>query len=898
MSFWLRYILRSLARGRRRVFFALICISVGVGSVVALQTATLTVQNALTSNVRAANGGDVSVSSDATPLSSRDLAVFRRLQRQGRITQWTAIYGLHATSVGDNHRLVPFDMQVVSPSYPIGGQPTFVSPANATVAGLLQHPGDVLVTSVLADEMGIGLGSRVFVHTIGGRGLHATVRGILAETSFEHAAVMTVHQRDAARLSTAPPHYASVYVNTPDSVGIGASLRNRFPVANVQTVQEALNAARQQVHDFQQFMLLVGLMALLVAGIGILNAMQSMLAFRRLEIAMLKAIGFRHWTLYGLFGGEALLIGLLGGVSGTILGAITSKLITDALAKALAIQVDFKLDPGTLLGGVALGVGATLVFSVLPIVRAAAFRPLELLREGQEVAARGVPQTAGLLVLVLLLFAALAAAIMGNLMLAAEFVGAVFLAFGILTGAFSVLVGFMGRLGPPKSMPISVGILVLLLAASVLAIVRAPAVAALLVLASILWTATVVLPTAWLLPLLIAARSLSRRRTRTSITLVAFLVGVLAMSITLTVALGLRGQINTALASAGSTNLVALTGPADEPTVAATTRRLPGIQSSSVFTVIQTVPTAINGRSVASVLGPVPNGSAADDSREPFLLSGVNGIDLGSGQQPSGVDLVSGRMLGRQDAGTAHAMVRSALEDPPWNLRLGNHVTLSETGTSNRTTIQVIGFYRRPRLRRGFGSFFTAPIFSDRPLTVALGGTDTQWVTNYTVTQSKLTSDATQLQAAVPGALVINIGDLTAVVDTILNELLNLLAVITALALGAGLAVVGNGVALSMLERRREIALFKAVGFSPRNVLQFVLVENALAGTLAGAVSVLMVVVTLGLISHFALTRAIGFDPVIAVLVLLGATVLAVTTAYLAARTAVRVRPLEALRNE
>jgi putative ABC transport system permease protein len=318
MSFWLRYILRSLARGRRRVFFALICISVGVGSVVALQTATLTVQNALTSNVRAANGGDVSVSSDATPLSSRDLAVFRRLQRQGRITQWTAIYGLHATSVGDNHRLVPFDMQVVSPSYPIGGQPTFVSPANATVAGLLQHPGDVLVTSVLADEMGIGLGSRVFVHTIGGRGLHATVRGILAETSFEHAAVMTVHQRDAARLSTAPPHYASVYVNTPDSVGIGASLRNRFPVANVQTVQEALNAARQQVHDFQQFMLLVGLMALLVAGIGILNAMQSMLAFRRLEIAMLKAIGFRHWTLYGLFGGEALLTGLLGGVSGTI----------------------------------------------------------------------------------------------------------------------------------------------------------------------------------------------------------------------------------------------------------------------------------------------------------------------------------------------------------------------------------------------------------------------------------------------------------------------------------------------------------------------------------------------------------------------------------------------------
>jgi putative ABC transport system permease protein len=898
VTFWLRYIVRSLNRGRRRVFFALICISVGVGSVVALQTATLTVQNALTSNVRAANGGDISVSSDATPLSSRDLGVFRRLQSQGRVTRWTAIYSLHATSVGDNHRLVPFDLQVVSPSYPIGGQPTFVSPGNATVSGLLQHSGDVLVTSVLADEMGIGLGSRIFVHTIGGRGLHATVRGILAETSFEHSAVMTVHQRDAARLSTAPPHYSSVYVNTSDSVGVGTLLRSRFPVANVQTVQEALDAARQQVHDFQQFMLLVGLMALLVAGIGILNAMQSMLAFRRLEIAMLKAIGFRHWTLYGLFGGEALLIGLLGGVSGTVLGALASKLITNALAKALAIQVDFKLDPGTLLGGVALGVGATLVFAILPIVRAAAFRPLELLREGQETVARGLPQTMWLLALVLLLFGALAAAIMGDVVLAAEFVGGAFIAFGILTAAFSVIVAFVGRLGPPKSMPIGVGILVLLVAGSVLTIVRAPALAALLVLVSILWAATVLLPAAWLLPLLIAARALSRRRTRTSITLVAFLVGVLAMSITLTVALGLRGQINTALASAGSTNLVAVTGPADEPAVAATTRHLPGIQASSVITVIQTAPTAINGRSVSSVLGAVPNVAANSDAREPFQLSGVNGIDLRLGQLPTGVDLVSGRMLGPQDAGTANAIVRSSLLDAPWSLRVGDHVTLSETGTSNRKTVQVIGFYRRPRSRRGFGSFFTAPIFSDRALTVALGGSDTQWVTSYTVTQSKLTSDATRLQAAVPGALVINIGDLTAVVDTILNELLNLLAVITALALGAGLAVVGNGVALSMLERRREIALFKAVGFGPRNVLQFVLVENALAGTLAGAVSVLMVVVTLGLISHFALTRAIGFDPVIAVLVLLGATVLAVTTAYLAARTAVRVRPLEALRNE
>jgi ABC-type antimicrobial peptide transport system permease subunit len=67
---------------------------------------------------------------------------------------------------------------------------------------------------------------------------------------------------------------------------------------------------------------------------------------------------------------------------------------------------------------------------------------------------------------------------------------------------------------------------------------------------------------------------------------------------------------------------------------------------------------------------------------------------------------------------------------------------------------------------------------------------------------------------------------------------------------------------------------------------------------MAGAVSVLVVAIALGILSHFALQQAIGFDPWLAILVLVVATALAVATAYLAARAPIRVRPLEALRNE
>jgi predicted lysophospholipase L1 biosynthesis ABC-type transport system permease subunit len=902
LLFWLSYAARSLRRSGSRGLFAIACVAVGVAGVVALQTATLTIQDALTSNVRAANGGDISLSTQESPLAASDLQTFKRLQTAGKITAWTAVWSLHATAVGNNRQLIPFDVNVVSsPPYPLGGQPTFVSPSNGNVENLLQGKGSVLVSSVLADELGVGVGSRVFVNGIGGPGLHAVIRGVLSETSFEHAALMTVPLADASLLGSGKPHYTAVYANASSGIDATAqSLRAQFPAATIQTVPEALNNAQLQVHDFRQFMLLVGLLALLIAGIGILNAMQSALAQRRLEIAMLKAIGFRRGTLYALFGTEALLVGLIGGVIGTVVGALASKTIADALARALAIQVNFIIDGSTLAAGIGLGVGAALIFAVLPIVRAAALRPIEVLREGAGAPLTGWPGTVGLVAIVILLFTALASVILGDTMLAVEFVIYALLAAAVLTGLFSVVVEWIGRLGPARSLAVGVPVLVGLVLLSIVLAMRAPALAPIAVLATAIWAATVLVPRRLLLALLIAVRALSRRRMRTSVTLVAFLAGVLAMTITLTVALSLRNQINTALANISSTNLVAITSPDKEQSVVRQTQGLSGVKDRTVTVTVQTNPIAINGQPLSQVIGPgqIPNGGDEGDNEVGRFFGGVTGYDLAHNGGPSNIRVVDGSTLTVADAGTNHVLVRSILEGPPYNLSPGSTVTLKEAGTGKTATVQVVGFYARPRGVRRFSDFNSLPVYGDRSLAVRLGGSDAQAVISLTVDPNNLASDATTLQREAVGSLVIDIGSLVAVVEQILNELLNVLAVITALVLGAGVAVVANGVGLAMLERRREIALFKAIGFGPSRVLQFVLLENAILGSLAGAVSVLIAAILLALISHFALQQAVGFDPGVAMIVLLIAIVLAVVTAYLTARRPLRIRPIEALRNE
>ncbi|MBV9281098.1 MAG: FtsX-like permease family protein [Chloroflexi bacterium] len=900
-AFWLTYIARSFLRSGRRAGFAAICVVVGVAGVVSLQTAALTVQHALTSNVRAANGGDVSLATDEVPLSRADLGLFDSLQRQGRLSSWTAVASVHATAVGSGGRLVPFEVDLVSvPPYPIGGQPAFVSPSNGSVANLLTRHGDVLVTTVLAQELGVEPGSRLLVSGIGGTGLHATVRGILAETSLSHSAAMTVEARDTAAVTASALRYTAVYLNVRGpSDTVAALLRSRFPSDTVQTVSEALQTAQQEVHDFRQFLLLVGLLALLIAGVGILNAMQSILARRRLEIAMLKAMGFREWALYILFGGEAVLIGLIGGLLGTALGAAGSKIITEALARALGVQVAFVLDAGTILAGVALGVGATLVFTAIPIVRAADLRPLEVLREGTPPSPAEWSRAILLLALVFLLFTALTAVVLADTVLAAKFVVGVSIACAALAGLLALAVGWIGRLGPTGLRPTGVAILLVLVSLTALAVVRVPALAPIAALATILYGLTVALPAHRLLPLLIGARSLSRRLVRTSLILVAFLAGVLAMTVTLTVALGLQSQVSAILASHRAQNLVAVTGGDNSGPILRASRSLPGIHGRSVMTTIATEPVRVNGRPLASFIAADPRAVQDDPyDRRLWALNGLTGWPLAQGKLPPNIQIVAGRALGAGDAGTNHVLLVEGLMGYPYYLQPGDTITMRETGNGRRTTIRVTGFYARPRRGERFAAFSTPPVYADRQLVLRLGGADVQTVVSFSADQKSLARDAAALQQALPGVLVVDVGDLTAIVDTILNELLHLLAVLTALVLGAGIAVVANGVALAMLERRREIALFKAVGFGPGSVQSFVLVENALIGVLAGAVSVFVTAVALGLLSHYAFNQAIGFDPVLAMLVLLIAAAMAVMTAFLSARAPIRIRPLEALRND
>lgn len=892
----LAHLPRSLRRGGRRAAVAVVCIAVGVSAVVALQVASLSIGDVLTANVRAANGGDLALTSNSAPLSQTDLGRLRALQQRGAVTQWTAVSRIHVTNDRVGGRLIPFDANVVDTAvYPLGGQPTFVAPSGGSIAPLMQRRGDVIVSSVLANELGVGLRSNLRVAGVGGAGLDATVRGIVAQTDLEHSAVMLVRAQDRPLLTNARPQYVAVYANTTaDPSTAATALRQSFPQATVQTVAEATASAQQQVHDFHTFSLLAGLVALLVAGVGIQNAMQSMLAARTTEVAMLEALGFPPLTVGALFTAEATALGLVGGAIGTAIGIGASSAVTSVISRVTAIQTTPHIDAGVAAEGLALGVGATVLFSLMPVVAAVSVRPLALLRGELPSVRRSAAWFSGLVIAIAALFALLASLVTGDVVVASLLVLGGLGGCLVLLALAAAAVHSLARVRRPMHRPVALGVAAAGVALVVLSLVGAPSLTPLLLVALAVWVGIALGPRATRLRLLMAGRNLDRRLLRTSVTLVALLSGALAGGLTITMAVGLRDQVAQALADTGTTNLAAIAPDPSRSQLLASANRLPGV-TSMVTTVTATGrATAIDGTPAARH---VAAGTPADEEAPPLRqLDGITGYDLAHGAGPTAFRVVEGRSLGAADAGGTNVLVDRALSDAPASIHPGSSVVLADAATGNQVTLHVVGLYQRSgvtsRLLR-----FSPRIEGDAAAARLLGGGDAQTVLNLTVAPTTLDADAVALQRATPGALVVNINDLTAVVRTTLNNILLVLTVVTAMVVLAGVAVVANSATLAMIERRREVAMMKAVGFGPGHVLGTVALEYALAGFIAASGAVLLIAGTLAVLSRAALQTPIGFRLDLSALTVTATVLLTAATAWVAAHGAARVRPLAALRN-
>jgi putative ABC transport system permease protein len=143
----------------------------------------------------------------------------------------------------------------------------------------------------------------------------------------------------------------------------------------------AINTSDRLIQTFNRIsagffavMIMIGGMALLVGGIGIMNIMLVSVTERTREIGIRKAIGARRRDIVVQFLIEAVILCLLGGVVGILLGCGI------ALAVAQASPVPARVTTASIVLGFGVSTIVGLVFGMWPAIRASRLDPVDALR--------------------------------------------------------------------------------------------------------------------------------------------------------------------------------------------------------------------------------------------------------------------------------------------------------------------------------------------------------------------------------------------------------------------------------------------------------------------------------------------------------------------------------------
>ncbi|HLY32833.1 MAG TPA: FtsX-like permease family protein, partial [Ktedonobacterales bacterium] len=900
--YW-RYATRSLLRGGQRSILAIFCVAVGVMAIVALQLVGAAINNGLTGDIQAINGGDLAISTTTVPLTASQLTYFDHLKEQGTITAYTAVDTVTAQArSGGGWRF--YQVDAVDPAqFPLAGAPTFTNPVDGSLASLLQDD-TVVITSTLAQTLHLSVGDTMRLTTQGTSSTLLTIGGIIQSAGFFRGPLLLINISDYATLAHAVGQqitYDTIYANTPGHTDASAtsaarSIQGEFPLATITTTKQALASNQAMVQEARYFLQIVGLLSLLIGGVGIINTLQVLLRRRRVEIAMLKTTGYRQLDLYTLFGLETGLIGLAGGVIGAAAGVGASFLARGFLENSLQASLPITVDPRIVASGVAVGFFTALIFGVLPIVQASQARPLGVLRELPDGATlKGRLFTFALLALLGLLFFALAFSLLQNLTFALYTVGGVAVALGVLSMLFSVVVAVIGRFPVIERYTwLYTTLLLVAVLASAALTVAIPAFGALCLAMTLPGLIIPLLPRPWKANIKLALRNIGRQRARSVATLLALYIGVFSVGLILVLGQNIQNTLQSYLASGVGVNAqVITTNPADKAAVERQLARIKSIRHTVEASFTATIPSAVNGQPIGAFVRTATSSGQYTVSEATGAFTGAQGYDLAHGMAPttSDIPIKQGRTLTASDAGKLSALLPVAASQAPDNLKLGDTISLTSPVHQTPITLTIIGFYSTllPQFE---------PILTDSAVVNALSANHPHYGFALSVDPKTIDSTLAKVQNAVPGAIAFSLSDFVDQYAALLNNLVEALLAITSLATLASVIIIANAVGLAMLERRRELGILKAIGHTSQSVLGETLLENGMIGFTGALLAMLVVALAAAVLGRLAFNLPLGV-PTPTVLAVVAATVtVCMLVAAVVAWGATRVRPVETLRYE
>lgn len=948
LEFYFRHSLTDLRANGQRTFFALLCIAAGVAAIVSLQTLAVMIQSTLTGNLQASNRGDIVyqsggvmgesmsddlmaegvsrgiLKSDQTSFLGADVSGYfvtddgyRQLiawldeqypgqvtttYRQALASQIEQFFGtgrgtLLTDPVTGNSSSQAMAVLVDPAVYPFYGQ--VVALDGRPLSELITAPDQIVLGDMVARNLGVEPGAKV---TLNGSDTEFTVTGIvdssqeiknLSQDAFLGIFGFYYLSNDAIDLfEDNDTRITTIYVQLADPAlldEIDPAFQTRWPYFISTDTDDLRESYTQLSENIDQLVTVMGMVSLLIGSIGIVNTMQVIVRRRTLEVGVLKTLGLQADQITLLFMVEAVIMGVVGSLAGIVLGWLLTFVIRGTAEQLFATSLPFVLATGPAVTGFTVGVVVTSVFGFLPTLSAGQVRPNIVLRPSETIIPRsGALRVALVLVLIIVTMAFVTQNLIGGFANALRLIGGAFLIAGIFYVLLSALIWLIGRF----------------------------------------------LPSFGIVDLKISLRQMLAGRSRAAVTLLALVVGVFSLSLITLMAESVNNLLRFALSESSGRNVVIFAAnPGQLPQIETALSGIEGVNGYEVSrTYTLTLAGLQEGETILtpddirarmneneSILYPfgrprttrhtvdaegneIVEEVAEDDEifLDPYrTLSGaLSSVDSRFLEELSPRTFVSGRQIDAGDVGKSVIVVSENSYTQAAGLSVGDKLIMqlgSNAAPEAPTfTLEIVGLSAQGFM--GGGSGLETPNYALYDAFPADSQADR--VTVFVDMDEAQMPALRRAIAEVRGAFVFETAVLTKLFETLLGTFIAFPTMVALLGLLVGGVVIANSVALTTMERSKEIAIMKAVGLQRERVLFMILLENGILGLIGGLIGVGIGLLGLILIlsATSAPTSTIPFGT--AFILMLICIVVALVAALASAWGASGEKPLNVLRYE
>ncbi|MGV8909766.1 MAG: ABC transporter permease [Propionicimonas sp.] len=257
-------------------------------------------------------------------------------------------------------------------------------------AGRMLAAGDnaaVVLNSDLAGQLGLAVGDRLVLPAAGGTARFRVI-GLLGTVTVpgQEQVYLTLPAAQqlfglGSRITLVEAAFAPGADRASTELVVASALGPDYQVGGLSSESTLIASLQTATFAFNMF----GLFALATAGFIIANSFRTVVAERRRDIGMLRAIGTRRRTVIGMFLVESLIQGVIGTALGLVAGWGLAAGLMAAMGpifeNVLHIHVPSpEFSVGTWITSIVLGVGVTVVAAILPARAAGRVTPLEAMR--------------------------------------------------------------------------------------------------------------------------------------------------------------------------------------------------------------------------------------------------------------------------------------------------------------------------------------------------------------------------------------------------------------------------------------------------------------------------------------------------------------------------------------